>query len=121
MLSRPTENCTHIVYKSGRPNTLSWWRKQEDPPHIVGISWVTKSKEAGKRLEEGPYRVEVAEEDIFQKVRPGYCMRKHVADHQQRRKSMEPKAMSLASSSSVRSGRKSLGDVEDLRGNRLIN
>lgn len=69
MLGRPTESCTHIVYKSGRPSTLSWWRKQETPPHIVGISWVTKSKEAGKRLDEEPYRVEVEEEDIFQKVR----------------------------------------------------
>lgn len=56
------------MYKSGRASTLSWWRKQETPPHIVGISWVTKSKEAGKRLDEEPYRVEVEEEDVFQKV-----------------------------------------------------
>lgn len=69
VLSRLTENVTHIIYKSGRPTTLSFWRKQDPRPHIVGISWVLKVKEKGERLEEGRFSVEVAEEDIFQKVR----------------------------------------------------
>lgn len=62
---------THIIYKSGRSTTLSWYRKQEadDRPHIVGISWVTKSKEKGERLDEASFLVKVAEEDIFQKVK----------------------------------------------------
>ncbi|ORY25157.1 hypothetical protein BCR39DRAFT_544785 [Naematelia encephala] len=77
VLSRLTENVTHVVYKSGRPTTLAWWRKQDPPPHIVGISWVTKSKERGERQDEGKYRVETGDEDIFQK----------------RRKSMEPRAL----------------------------
>ncbi|KAI9635959.1 uncharacterized protein MKK02DRAFT_44658 [Dioszegia hungarica] len=93
VLSRPSDSCTHIIYKSGRPATLNWYRKQkqleeEDPecrrPHIVGLSWVTRSKEAGKRLDEGKYAVEVGEEDVFAK----------------RRKSMEPKSLSLAALSS---------------------
>jgi hypothetical protein len=45
----------------------------------VGISWVTKSKEAGKRILEDVYRVEVGEEEVFGK----------------RRKSMEPRALGL--------------------------
>jgi hypothetical protein len=77
VLSRPSDSCTHVIYKSGRPATLNWYRKQkqleeEDPecrrPHIVGLSWVTRSKEAGKRLDEGKYAVEVGEEDVFAKV-----------------------------------------------------
>jgi hypothetical protein len=69
VLGRPTESCTHIIYKAGKPSTLAWYRKQEDPkPFIVGISWVTKSKDAGKRLAEDPFVVPVGEEDVFQKV-----------------------------------------------------
>jgi hypothetical protein len=45
VLTRPTENVTHIVYKSGRPTTLAWYRKQDEDerPKVVGISWVTRS------------------------------------------------------------------------------
>ena len=70
MLSRLTENITHIVYKSGKPQTLAWYRKQEEEerPHIVGIGWVTRSKEKGEKLEEAEFKVKVEEEDIFQKV-----------------------------------------------------
>ena len=70
MISRLTDNVTHIVYKSGRPTTLSWYRKQEEDerPHIVGLSWVTKCKQKGERLDEAAYLVKVADEDVFQKV-----------------------------------------------------
>jgi hypothetical protein len=47
---------------------LSWWRKQEEKPHIVGITWVTRSRDRGERLNEDGFRVEVADEDVFQKV-----------------------------------------------------
>ena len=100
VLGRPTESCTHIVYKSGRPATLTWHRKQEDPPHIVGISWVTKSKEAGKRLLEDPYVVDVGKEDVFQKV-CGCWIAEAVLILKQRRKSMEPKQLSLMSSMGI--------------------
>lgn len=68
-----TENVTHIIYKSGKPTTLAWYRKQDEDerPHIVGISWVTRSKEKGERLDEQPFAVKVADEDIFQKVHYG--------------------------------------------------
>ena len=75
VLSRCTDSLTHIIYKSGKPTTLSWWRKQDEDvrPHIVGISWVTRCKEKGSRLDESTYVVEVDKEDIFQKVRASAC------------------------------------------------
>ncbi|WVQ94037.1 hypothetical protein IAU59_001115 [Kwoniella sp. CBS 9459] len=76
--SRPSERCTHVIYKSGKSSTLAWWRKQEDPkPLIVGIKWVTECKKAGQRVEEDKFVVDVSQEDVFQK----------------QRKSMEPKAI----------------------------
>lgn len=59
------------MYKSGRPTTLAWYRKQEEEerPKVVGISWVTRSKEKGEKLDEDAFLVDVSEEDIFQKVR----------------------------------------------------
>lgn len=70
MISRLTENVTHIVYKSGKSTTLSSWRKmdEDERPFIVGIGWITKCKERGERQDEEPYRVAVEEEDVFQKV-----------------------------------------------------
>lgn len=58
------------MYKSGKPQTLAWYRKQEEDerPHVVGISWVTRSKEKGEKLDEAAFAVKVEEEDIFQKV-----------------------------------------------------
>jgi len=38
----------------------------------VGTSWVTKIKERGERLDETAFVVDVEEEDIFQKVSPGW-------------------------------------------------
>ena len=70
VISRLTDNVTHVIYKSGRQTTLTWWRRQDldDRPYIVGISWVTKSKEKGERLEEAAFTVNVDDEDVFQKV-----------------------------------------------------
>jgi len=69
VLTRLTESVTHVIYKSGRPTTLQWYRKQEDPkPHIVGIGWITGSKKNGKRIPEEGYIVDVAEENVFQAV-----------------------------------------------------
>ncbi|EPQ26009.1 uncharacterized protein PFL1_06463 [Pseudozyma flocculosa PF-1] len=61
---------THIVYKSGRPSTLHSYRALPEPkPLIVGISWVVKCLEEGRRVDEEPYIVEVGKEAIFQKRR----------------------------------------------------
>lgn len=35
---------------------------------MVGISWITRSKEKGEKLDEEAFLVDVSEEDIFQKV-----------------------------------------------------
>jgi hypothetical protein len=70
VLAKPTESCTHIVYKSGKTSTVAWYRRQEDPkPYLVGISWVTRSKEAGKRIDEEAYEINLEEIETFKKVR----------------------------------------------------
>lgn len=69
VLSKPTDNCTHVVFKSGKASTLIWWRKQPLPkPHIVGIGWVTRSKELGQRAGEETFQVDVTAQAVFQKV-----------------------------------------------------
>ncbi|ORX33582.1 hypothetical protein BD324DRAFT_584838 [Kockovaella imperatae] len=70
VISRLTDNVTHVIYKSGRQTTLSWWRRQDEEtrPFIVGIGWVTKSKEKGEKLDEGAFAVNVEDEDVFSKV-----------------------------------------------------
>ncbi|KAL7418928.1 hypothetical protein Q5752_006612 [Cryptotrichosporon argae] len=85
VLTRPTESCTHIIYRAGKSSTLAWFRRQAEPrPHLVGITWVTRSKEAGRRLAENSFAVEVEDEDVFAK----------------RRKSMEPKSLAASQASS---------------------
>ncbi|KAJ9101068.1 hypothetical protein QFC21_003286 [Naganishia friedmannii] len=70
VLSKPTDNCTHVVFKSGKVSTLIWWRKQPLPkPHIVGIGWVTRSTELGHRAVEETFQVDVTAQAVFQKVK----------------------------------------------------
>ena len=118
VLARPSDSVTHLIYKSGKPSTLTWYRKQAaaaaeaaeeaeyqarldqearmdteiagsgpsdlgvkvEPdqmgtggkkqvgPYIVGLSWVTRCKAEGKRVDEAKYAVDVKEEDVFGKV-----------------------------------------------------
>ncbi|OWZ72284.1 hypothetical protein AYX14_02253 [Cryptococcus neoformans] len=90
VLTRPTLSCTHVVYKSGRPATLNWYRRQDKPPKLVSIKWVTDSKKASKKMEEDKYLVDPNEEPIFEK----------------RRKSMEPKALSVHRSTASSSAKR---------------
>lgn len=60
---------THLVFKSGRQSTIAWYHKQDEPrPFVVGISWITRSKEGGKRADEARCAVNLGDEDIFGKV-----------------------------------------------------
>ncbi|GMK59429.1 hypothetical protein CspeluHIS016_0800350 [Cutaneotrichosporon spelunceum] len=79
VLTRPTENCTHFIYKGGRPNTAAFWRRldAERRPHVVGLRWVVNSLKAGRLESEAEHGVDFAGEVVFQK----------------RTKSMEPKAL----------------------------
>jgi len=67
---RLTSAVTHIIFKSGLPTTLAWYRRQdqEEKPYIVGVGWLLKSKKAGEKLDEVEFTVDIAVEDIFQKV-----------------------------------------------------
>jgi len=73
---RLTSAVTHIIYKSGLPTTLAWYRRQdqEERPYIVGVGWLLKSKKAGEKLDEAEFTVDIAIEDIFQKVSLGWRM-----------------------------------------------
>ncbi|KAI5450559.1 hypothetical protein NCC49_003014 [Naganishia albida] len=88
VLSKPSESCTHIIFKSGKVSTLVWWRKQSAPkPHIVGIGWLTRSRDSGQRQPEAEYAVDVAAQAVFQK----------------RRKSMEPRQLHALMGTSIES------------------
>lgn len=79
LVKRPTEMCTHIIYKGGRSATASFVRKlpAEKRPHVVGIKWVTRCAATRSRLPETEFLVNLDTEDVFQV----------------RRKSMEPKSL----------------------------
>jgi hypothetical protein len=75
---RLTSAVTHIIFKSGLPTTLAWYRRQdqEEKPYIVGVGWLLKSKKAGEKLDEAEFTVDIGVEDIFQKVSlPAECER----------------------------------------------
>ncbi|GJN92384.1 hypothetical protein Rhopal_005414-T1 [Rhodotorula paludigena] len=134
---RPSSLTTHIVFKSGRPSTLSFHRTAAPStrPHLVGIAWVVRCAELGARADEAPFRVEDAtaplpgtgkenagssvggKVDIAAKTAqaalglggaPGGKGESHGAGGSKRRKSMEPKALA-ALGSSVNGGDASFG------------
>ncbi|OCF71281.1 hypothetical protein I204_07908 [Kwoniella mangroviensis CBS 8886] len=125
VFARPSETCTHIIYKSGKPSTISWYRKQkqeqedryqdedqdQDNPKtfIVGIKWVMRCKKLSKKLDEKDYEVDISEEDVFQK----------------KRKSMEPKSLAASQGAGIGLGqpstvRKALLDVAEARKRSLM-
>lgn len=70
VLTRPTESCTHIIYKGGKQSTAVFYRRlpEDKRPFVVGIRWVVRSKETGRRAPEDEHVVNLDEEDIFQIV-----------------------------------------------------
>lgn len=70
VLKRPSESCTHIIYKDGRAGTAAFWRRlpEDKRPQVVGIRWVTLCRERGQWVPEAPFRVDLNEQDIFQAV-----------------------------------------------------
>ncbi|KDN45091.1 hypothetical protein K437DRAFT_216178, partial [Tilletiaria anomala UBC 951] len=59
-LGSSDRHLTHIVYKSGKPSTLHAFRAQPEPkPFVVGVQWVVKCIEEGKKVDEEPYLIEV--------------------------------------------------------------
>lgn len=60
---------SHIVYKGGRPSTLHAFRSAPEPkPLLVGVSWVLRMLQEGKRTDETAYLVELGKEAVFRKV-----------------------------------------------------
>lgn len=78
MVRASERRLSHIVFKSGKPATLHHFRAQPDPkPLLVGVNWVLRCAEEGKKVLEEDYLVEVGKQAIFQ--------------HRRRRSSMAPK------------------------------
>ncbi|KAL7413104.1 hypothetical protein BDY24DRAFT_340990 [Mrakia frigida] len=74
VLVRPSDSVTHIIFKAGKSSTLAHYRNGpsssgKGPIHMVGIGWVIRCKEEKKRVSEFEYKVDVAEQSSFQKVR----------------------------------------------------
>lgn len=69
--SKNFNNLTHIVYKAGKNITRTFYREldQEFKPLVVGIGWVSKSMELGRKVDEKEYIVELGKEAIFSQVR----------------------------------------------------
>ncbi|GAA5856637.1 hypothetical protein JCM8547_005903 [Rhodosporidiobolus lusitaniae] len=56
---RPSSLTTHIIYKSGRPSTLSFLRSlpPTSRPKLVGIAWVVRCAELGQKVDEAAFGV----------------------------------------------------------------
>ncbi|GAA5991716.1 hypothetical protein JCM10908_001106 [Rhodotorula pacifica] len=60
--SRPSSLTTHIVFKSGKPATLDFYRQSSlaRRPHLVGIAWVVRCSELHTRVEESLFKIDEA-------------------------------------------------------------
>ncbi|WAQ87021.1 hypothetical protein PtA15_7A750 [Puccinia triticina] len=114
VLGRPTFPLTHIIFKAGKPTTLEKYMHHPRPkPALVGIGWVVRCREIVGRAEERPYTIDMASAQAMPFFNPDHpshpalqCtgpmnISGHIpptgnANH--RRKSMEPKALSLLNS-----------------------
>ena len=58
--SRPSSLTTHIVFKSGKPTTLDFYRQTAlaRRPHLVGIAWVVRCSELHTRVDESLFEIE---------------------------------------------------------------
>jgi hypothetical protein len=67
LVKKPTEACTHIIYKTGRPATANFVRRldADKRPKVVGIKWVKMCAELGTWVPEDEHLVNLDAEDIF--------------------------------------------------------
>ncbi|PWN93045.1 hypothetical protein FA10DRAFT_257422 [Acaromyces ingoldii] len=70
MVRASERRLSHIVFKSGKPATLHHFRAQPDPkPLVVGVNWVLRCAEEGRKVNEEDYLVEVGKQAVFLKTR----------------------------------------------------
>ncbi|KZS87213.1 hypothetical protein SISNIDRAFT_387318, partial [Sistotremastrum niveocremeum HHB9708] len=66
-VTKPTKQCTHIVYKSGCEKTVIKWRHvlilclDEPRPKVVGIGWVVECVEKREHVDEERFSVNLEE------------------------------------------------------------
>ncbi|KAJ8508880.1 hypothetical protein ONZ45_g8888 [Pleurotus djamor] len=58
-LTRVGSTCTHIIYKNGLNSTVSRWRKLNNKPAVVGITWVVDCAEQKTRVDETAYLIDL--------------------------------------------------------------
>ncbi|GAA5963396.1 hypothetical protein JCM3765_003054 [Sporobolomyces pararoseus] len=96
---------THVIFKSGKPSTLSYVRcRRACKPTVVGIAWVVKCVEMGQKVDEKPFLIveekkEVEKENSLFAIGAGKTV-----PAQKRRRSMEPKALAALNSSASSTG-----------------
>ncbi|KAA1102525.1 hypothetical protein PGTUg99_007886 [Puccinia graminis f. sp. tritici] len=114
VLGRLTFPLTHIIFKAGKPTTLDKYMHHPRPkPALVGIGWVVRCREIVGKAEERPYAIDISSAQALASFNPdtshhnafpsggpmnlaGHNAPTGNANH--RRKSMEPKALSLLNS-----------------------
>ncbi|KAI9603997.1 hypothetical protein H4Q26_003607 [Puccinia striiformis f. sp. tritici PST-130] len=115
VVGRPVFPLTHIIFKAGKPTTIEKYMIHPRPkPALVGIGWVVRCREIMSRAEEKPYTIDLSSAQVI----PFYNTENHrspnISTHpinssgpinthngnsaHNRRKSMEPKALSLLNS-----------------------
>jgi len=68
--SKNNGKLTHIVYKAGKNSTRTYYRDldKDVKPLVVGVGWIAKCMEMGRKVDEKEYIVELGKEAIFSKV-----------------------------------------------------
>ncbi|MBW0504032.1 hypothetical protein O181_043747 [Austropuccinia psidii MF-1] len=106
VVSRATFPLTHIIFKAGKQATIDRWFLHPRPkPFLVGIGWVVRCREVLSKVNETPYAIDInssqAPLNLSNAGFDGGLKGVSVCGgggSGNRRKSMEPKALSLLNS-----------------------
>ncbi|KAM0790809.1 hypothetical protein ACM66B_004655 [Microbotryomycetes sp. NB124-2] len=103
--TRPTPTLTHVVWKSGKPlskylgSGSAGSSSAQRAPKIVGIGWVVRCAEVNQRVDETPFLVDLEQHQqsvtSYVSGSSGTSVAGPSGTQQRRRKSMEPKALSV--------------------------
>ncbi|CAH7687953.1 expressed protein [Phakopsora pachyrhizi] len=113
VLGRPTFPLTHIIFKAGKQATIDRWLIHPRPkPFLVGIGWIVRCREILTRASEKPYEIDINTAQIMSSQTGGESSKNLGSSNNSvgslaggvsgggggisnRRKSMEPKALSM--------------------------
>ncbi|GAA6061976.1 hypothetical protein JCM10212_005220 [Sporobolomyces blumeae] len=100
--TRPSSLTTHVVFKAGRPSTLQFVRScVSRPPRLVGIAWVVRCAEIGRKADEEPFLLHEEKQEVEKENSMFAIGAGKTAPAQKRRRSMEPKALAALNNSTT--------------------